>query len=173
MNVGDATDVSEVHAAQGRPWVVCTFKTLVTSPISTRCNNLKTELTTIINHSESLKSVKMDSFNGGNFMRVPALSMAVRNRFICDVVKLKGAHFNKVTCFTRVCVSCGKPLGVGTGRLAQPNGLQRFLWLWPSPSSGGNMFFDWSCVPGPSTRTLQQHGGGLSADARTFCAGEH
>lgn len=105
-------------------------------------------------------------------MLLPALSIAVGDRFTCDVIKHKEENFDKVTCFSRVCVSCGKPLGVGTGRLAQPNGLQRFLWLWSSTPPRRNMFFVWSCIPRPSAGTLQQQDGGLSEDARTFCAGE-
>jgi hypothetical protein len=57
--VGNDTDISEVHAAPvfRVDRAACTSGMLATFPTATRCNNPRTELTSVINHCESLKSV--------------------------------------------------------------------------------------------------------------------
>jgi hypothetical protein len=57
MVVGDVANISNVHAASTFRVETCTSEMSATLPTTTWCNNPRTELSSIINHSESLKSV--------------------------------------------------------------------------------------------------------------------
>jgi hypothetical protein len=66
--VGDVADVSEVHAASILRLTLkieasCTPETSAISPTTTRCNNVRTELTSIINQHENLKSALSSMFH--------------------------------------------------------------------------------------------------------------
>jgi hypothetical protein len=60
MEVGSVTNISEVHTASHfkvEVEVACTSATFSTMPISTRCKLSKAQLTSQVNHCETLKSV--------------------------------------------------------------------------------------------------------------------
>jgi hypothetical protein len=57
VHVGNVADISQVHAALTvKVGAACTSEMLASSPTATLCNSQRTEMS-VINHSESLKSV--------------------------------------------------------------------------------------------------------------------